>query len=151
VRSPLSHARTFGLLRSHVLCDRPLTGDVESDRASLLAALRSGAAWVTCPFVAPAHGARHWAERSDGRTVCIGGEAPAGPATLRLRLPRPADVSVGRDGSPICVEHGAAVDLDIDRPGVYRVEARIDGRLWLLSNPIHLRPPSQDQTMQSGW
>ena len=46
-----------------------------------------------------------------------------------------------RDGSPTFVEHAAAIDLDIDRAGVYRVEARIQGRLWLLSNPIHLRPP----------
>jgi hypothetical protein len=32
-----------------------------------------------------------------------------------------------------------ALDLEIDGPGVYRIEARIDGRLWLLSNPVHLR------------
>ena len=31
------------------------------------------------------------------------------------------------------------MDLDVERPGVYRVEARIDGRLWLLSNQIQLR------------
>jgi hypothetical protein len=31
------------------------------------------------------------------------------------------------------------LDLDIAEPGAYRLEARIDGRLWLLSNPIHLR------------
>jgi hypothetical protein len=142
VRSPLSHARTFGLLRTHLLCARPLTGDVEGDRATLLAGLRAGAAWLTCPFVAPAHGARLWAERSDGSTVCMGGEAPAGPATLRVLLPRPAEISVVRDGTPIVVEHAAAIDLDIDRAGVYRVEARIHGRLWLLSNPIHLRLPS---------
>jgi PHP domain-containing protein len=143
VRSPLSHARTFGLLRTHLLCERPLAEDVESDRASLLAALRAGAAWVTCPFVAPAHGARLWAEHSDGRTVCMGGDGPAGRATLHVRLPRLAEVSVLRDGTPIVVEHAAMIDLDIDRVGVYRVEARIQGRLWLLSNPIHLRPPSR--------
>jgi hypothetical protein len=141
VRSPLSHARTFGLLRTHLLCDRPLTTDVESDRASVLAALRAGAAWLTCPFVAPAHGARLWAEHDDGRTVCMGGDVPAGRASLHVRLPRLAQVSVVRDGSPTFVEHAAAIDLDIDHAGVYRVEARIQGRLWLLSNPIHLRPP----------
>jgi hypothetical protein len=141
VRSPLSHVRTFGLLRTHLLCDRPLSADVESGRASLLTALRAGAAWLTCPFVAPAHGARLWAEHSDGRTVCMGGEVPGGRATLHVRLPRLAELSVVRDGSPIVVEHAAAIDLDLDRAGVYRVEARIEGRLWLLSNPIHLRPP----------
>jgi hypothetical protein len=33
----------------------------------------------------------------------------------------------------------ATLDLDLEAGGVYRVEARIDGRLWLLSNPVHLR------------
>ena len=32
-----------------------------------------------------------------------------------------------------------AEDLPITDPGAYRVEARIAGRLWLLSNPVHLR------------
>jgi hypothetical protein len=139
VRSPLSHARTFGLLRTHLLCEGPLTGDPESDRATLLAALRAGAAWLTCPFVAAAHGARLWAERADGATIPMGGEAPAGRAVLRARLPRAADVLVVLDGAPMYRAHTAALDADIDRAGVYRVEARIDGRLWLLSNPIHLR------------
>jgi len=139
VRSPLSHARTFGLLRTHLLCDRALTGDAESDRATLLEALGSGAAWLTCPFVAQAHGARFWAERADGTTTPMGGEAPAGPAVLRVRLPRVADILVVRDGAPMHRAHAAALDADIDRAGVYRVEARIEGRLWLLSNPVHLR------------
>jgi hypothetical protein len=139
VLSPLSHARTFGLLRTHLLCDGPLTGEPASDRATLLRALKAGAAWLTCPFVAPAHGARLWAERADGETIPMGGEAPAGPAVLRARLPQAADVLVLRDGAPMQQAHAAALDADIDRAGVYRVEARIDGRLWLLSNPIHLR------------
>ena len=139
VRSPLSHERTFGLLRTHLLCDAPLTGDLEPDRATLLGALAAGAAWLTCPFVAPAHGARLWAERADGATIPMGGEAPAGPAALRARLPRAADILVVRDGAPMHRAHAAALDADVDRAGVYRLEARIDGRLWLLSNPIHLR------------
>ncbi len=139
VRSPLPHARTFGLLRTHLLCENPLTGNPESDRATLLLALAAGAAWLTCPFVAPAHGARLWAERADGATIPMGAEAPAGPAVLRARLPRAADILVVRDGAPTHEVHTAALDADIDGAGVYRVEARIDGRLWLLSNPIHLR------------
>jgi hypothetical protein len=139
VCSPLSHARTFGLLRTHLLCEGPLTGDRDSDRATLLRALGAGAAWLTCPFVAPAHGARLWAERADGATIPMGGEAPAGPAVLRARLPRAADLLVVRDGAPLQRAHAAALDVDIDRAGVYRLEARIEGRLWLLSNPIHLR------------
>ena len=69
----------------------------------------------------------------------MGGEAPAGPAVLRARLPRAADVILVRDGAPMRRAHTDALDADIAAAGVYRVEARIDGRLWLLSNPIHLR------------
>jgi PHP domain len=141
VRSPLSHARTFGLVRTHLVCARPLGGSAGEDRATLLAALGAGAAWIACPFVAPAHGARLWAEIADGETVPMGGEAPADRAVLRVRLPQDADVLVLLDAEPLHRTRTAALDFDVGRPGVYRVEARIDGRLWLLSNPIHLRGP----------
>jgi hypothetical protein len=136
--SPLSHRRTFDLLRTHLLCERPLLGDVTEDWRTVLAALRAGAAWLSCPCVAPAHGARLWAERADGSTVGMGAQAPAGASVLRVRLPREAHVRVLRDGGLVAEARAAALNVDIAR-GVYRVEARIDGRLWLLSNPVHLR------------
>jgi hypothetical protein len=139
VRSPLSHRRTFELLQTQLLCERPLSGDPEADWQTVLAALASGAAWLACPCVAPARGARLWAELADGGMVAMGAEAPAGRAVLRARLPRPAHVRVLRDGAPVHEGRAAALDVDIDARGVYRVEARIDGRLWLLSNPVHLR------------
>jgi hypothetical protein len=139
VRSPVPHQRTFNLLRTHLLCERPLTGDVPSDRETILTALRSGAAWLHCPCVEAADGVRMWAERSDGTTTGIGAEAPAERTMLRLRLPRAAEVTVRRDGTVIHAERSAELGVEIGDPGAYRVEARINGRLWLLSNPIHLR------------
>jgi PHP domain-containing protein len=139
VRSPLSHERTFRLLQTQLLCQRPLDGDEEADWHTVLAALATGAAWLVCPCVAPARGARLWAERADGSIVAMGAEAPAGRAVFRVRLPRTADVRVVRDGAPLYEARAAALDLDIEARGVYRVEARIDDRLWLLSNPVHLR------------
>lgn len=139
VRSPLPHARTFGLLRTHLLCDRPLAGDAERDRATILAALAAGAAWLACPHVAPAHGARMWADHPDGSATAMGGEARAGPSMLRVRLPHEADIRVLRDGALVHEARGAAIDVEIGPRAVYRVEARIGGRVWLLSNPVHLR------------
>jgi hypothetical protein len=69
----------------------------------------------------------------------MGAEAAAGPSTLRLRLPRRAEVTVLRDGEPVHAGALDALDLDVADPGAYRVEARIDGRAWLFSNPVHLR------------
>jgi hypothetical protein len=139
VRSPLSHSRTFRLLRTHLVCDRALSGDIDRDRATLIAALAAGAAWLNCPFVAPADGARFWAERRDGTTVPMGGDSDAASAVLRVVLPRQAEIRLVRDGRAINEAHAAHVEHDVELPGVYRVEARIDDRLWLLSNPIHLR------------
>jgi hypothetical protein len=141
VRSPVAHRRTFGLLRTHLLCERPVSGILEADRASVLGALRAGAAWLHCPFVAPAEGARLWAEGADGEIVAMGGEMAASRAVLRVRLPGRAEVRVLRDGREVERAHSAELDLDVAGPGAYRVEARINGRLWLLSNPVHLRPP----------
>ena len=90
--------------------------------------------------MAPAHGSRLWAERADGSTVAMGAEGAARRSTLRLRLPHPAQVKVVRNGEAIHAERSAELELDIVEPGAYRIEARIEGRFWLLSNPIHLRP-----------
>jgi hypothetical protein len=139
VHSPLSHRRTFGLLRTHLLCRRPLTGVVDADLDTVLTALREGAAWLSCPCVAPADGARLWAEREDGTIVAMGATAPAGRAVLRVRLPQTADVRVLCDGRVLTEAGAPALDVEIAGRGVYRAEARIGGRLWLLSNPVHLR------------
>jgi PHP domain len=139
VRSPLPHRRTFDLLRTHLLCERALTGDVTSDWQTVVAALAAGAAWLTCPCVAPARGARLWAETPDGAVVPMGGEGPAVPSVLRVRLPHEAELRVLRNGVPFHDARGAELELPIEGPGGYRVEARIDGRVWLLSNPVHLR------------
>jgi len=105
----------------------------------VLSALGAGAAWLTCPCVAPAYGARLWADRPDGSVTSMGAEGPAVPSVLRLRLPREAELRVLRNGAPFHRARGAQLELPIENPGAYRVEARIDGRLWLLSNPVHLR------------
>jgi hypothetical protein len=133
------HQRTFELLRTHLLCERALCGDLPADHSTILAALRAGSAWLNCPFVAPANGARLWAERDDRTTIAMGAEGVAGRSVLRLRVPRPADVRVRRNGAAIEKRHSAQLDLDVADEGGYRVEARIDGRLWLLSNPVHPR------------
>jgi hypothetical protein len=75
-----------------------------------------------------------WEGLHDGVFLMVGGDCGR-----TLRLPRPADLTVRRDGTAIHVGHSAQLDLDIADRGAYRVEVRIDGGFWLLSNPIHLR------------
>jgi hypothetical protein len=73
----------------------------------------------------------------------MGGEAEAGEWTIRARVPRPADLRLLRDGVEAAAVHGAALDVEVDKPGVYRVEARLPYRgrelTWIVSNPLYLR------------
>lgn len=104
-----------------------------------------GPFWLTSPRVAPATGARLWADRADGGTIAMGEEAPATRCAVRVRLPQRAEVRIVHDGAVLHEASAANVDLAIGKPGVYRAEARIGGRFWLMSNPIHLRSgPGED-------
>jgi hypothetical protein len=73
----------------------------------------------------------------------MGGEAPAGPRTLRAQVPRDASLRLLRDGAEIAAVEGRVLEQRVEEPGVYRVEAlrRRHGRerTWIMSNPIYLR------------
>jgi hypothetical protein len=140
VLSPMPNRRWFGWLRTHLLLSGAPTGDVAGDRALALDALREGRAFLHRPPVGPADGARMWLARDGEPDVPLGAVAPAGPARLHVSLPQAADVRVLRDGAPIVHERGVReLALDVAQAGAHRVEARVDGRLWLLSNPVYVR------------
>jgi hypothetical protein len=140
VLTPAPNRRWFGWLRTHVLLSEAPTGDVAVDRALVLAALREGRAFLHRPPAGPATGARVWLARDGAEDLPLGAATGAGAGRLHVALPQPADVRVLRDGVAIAEERGVSdVALDVAAPGAHRVEARIDGRLWLLSNPVYLR------------
>ena len=134
----MSYRRSFRFIRTHVLAEEPLSGDVEHDRELVYAALRAGRCYIAVDSLAAAKGFRFWAEAPGGR-VEMGEEAPAGEWTLRVKLPSAARLRLLRDGREI----GNGPEQRVDEPGVYRVEAYRDAhgaeRTWLLSNPIYLR------------
>ena len=140
----MGYARTFRQLRTHVLTRETLTGDVAHDSAQVLEALAAGRCYIAAHALAPARGFRFWAAGEE-RELAMGGEALAGAGSwdLRVKLPRPATVSLLRDGEPVAGATGAALQHRVEGPGVYRVEARVEAfgaqRTWILSNPIYLR------------
>jgi hypothetical protein len=128
----MSYRRSFRQLRTHVLCERMPTGDLEHDRALVFDALREGRCYIAVDELAPAQGFAFWAD-----DVPMGGEGTA--KTLHARLPRPAHVRIVRDGEVFAEMDADSVDLELDAPGVYRIEADLRGRAWLISNPVYLR------------
>lgn len=128
----MSYRRSFRMLTTHVLVPSPLSGDVATDREMVFDALRSGRCYIARDWIAPARGFSF-----DG----MGTEVAAGDRPLlRVRLPRPASLRLLRDGEVVAsAENRADLDFEPDTPGAYRVEARLGGRLWILSNPVYLR------------
>lgn len=139
----LSYRRTFELLRTHVLLERPPSGDATADRAAIYAALGAGRCYIARDVLAPAGGFRFWAEGA--QHLEMGDEAAAsGGFTLHVRLPRPADVRIVRDGVELAhAARASSLTAPAREPGVYRVEVTLRDagrqRTWILSNPIYLR------------
>ena len=131
----MSYARSFRQMRTHVLCSGLPDGSLAHDRALVYDALREGRCYIAVDALAPARGFSYWASDE----LVMGGEAPFDGQTLHVRLPRPAEIRLLRDGSLLAAVHDASLDSAAERPGVYRVEAWLGRRTWIVSNPIYLR------------
>jgi hypothetical protein len=141
----MGYQRSFRYLRTHVLLERPLTGELGHDREAVFGALREGRCYLAMDAPAPATGFRLWADGPQGE-LPMGGEAPAGEWTLHARLPRPATLRLIRDGELVAERHTAGLEHRVEESGVWRVEAclpprRGSGRerTWIISNPVYLR------------
>ena len=135
----MSYTRSFRHLRTHVLVDGPPTGDAATDRESVYRALRAGRCYLAIDSIAPARG---FALSSD--------DAPMGAESafrdgdvVRASVPRPASLTLLRDGEIVGRRHGTTIEHRAERPGAYRVEARLPAhgreRTWIVSNPVYLR------------
>ncbi len=139
----MAYKRSFRQLRTHLLADTPLNGDLDHDRETVFGALRAGRAYIAVDSRAPARGFRFWAEASDGRHAEMGDEVPASEWVLGVKTPREARLKLIRDGEVVADSRGDTLEHWTDSSGVYRVEAHLSAhgreRTWILSNPIYLR------------
>jgi hypothetical protein len=108
------------------------SGDADADARAVTAALLDGSAACVFDGVAPARHVR--LSRSDARTIVLSLGAPPEPH---------ASFALVRDGRPAGAlapgADGAAFRCDGPcPPGDYRVEARIDGRPWIFTNPLRI-------------
>ncbi len=136
----MGYGRSFRQLRTHVLCRSEVSGVLAEDRVLVYDALRSGSCYLAMDSLAPARGFQFWA--SDG--VVMGAEAAFAGQTLHVRVPRPAELRLVRNGAVIAVSPDRrTLDQEALEAGVYRVEARLRHRgrdhTWIVSNPVYLR------------
>lgn len=140
----MAYKRSFRYLRTHLLTEEPMRGELERDRESVYGALRDGHAYIAMDSLAPARGFC-FSAKAGNKELIMGDEVQAGkdPWLLRAQLPQPAHIKLVRDGQSIARSDGAVFEHEATGPGVYRVEVQLQvkGRLhtWILSNPIYLR------------
>lgn len=135
----------FRSINTHVLIDRPPSGDALEDSNLILEALRNGNCYIGYDLPASTRGFRFAATGMDA-TVRMGEEISCkGGVTFQIKLPQRAECHLLKDGKPIKVWTKRDLCTYITaEAGVYRVEVfiyyRNKRRGWIYSNPIYVRP-----------
>jgi hypothetical protein len=129
----MGYHRSFRHLRTHVLLERPVSGDAVRDRDAVYAALGAGRCYLALDSIAPARGFRF-----DGMGDVV--EAPFG---VSAHVPRPALLRLVRSGRLLVETFGSSLHFVAEEPGPYRVEALLPAygkqRTWVISNPVYVR------------
>lgn len=135
----------FRAVNSHLILPSQLTGEVDRDRKSILAALADGHIFIGYDLPASTNGFRFYAQ-GQNNTACMGDEIQIGSGlTLQIRLPETTECILLKNGEPFKRWHTRPTCTAlINEPGVYRVEVyrQYLGRRrgWIFSNPIYVRP-----------
>ena len=127
----------FRTLRTHILCRQALTDSSEGDIKTVLDTLSEGSCFMSLDKVADATGTRFGSPDGD---LNMGEETVYQDETdLVVHLPQDAQISMVKDGSSVDKATTSEYTYRAKGHGVYRVEARLDGRPWIFTNPIYLR------------
>ena len=129
----------FQLVRTHLLIPTDtLTPELVYD------ALKQGHAYLAIEIAAEAKGFSFAAENEQTALGIMGDEVTFEP-TLRLNasLPQRADLTLFKDGRSIATTTAQAWQVPVTAPGTYRLEAMRQGKPWIISNPIYVRPAAQ--------
>lgn len=137
-----SYEALFGLARTVVHLRDPLPASPTEARAAIVRALCGGESVIAIPTLADAKGFSFVALGAGGEMAGPGNTLRFAPG-IRLRVggPMPAATRLEllESGRPNLSSEGS-MDVAVDRPGVYRVEAYLPGvpTPWVLSNPISI-------------
>ncbi|MEW5872552.1 MAG: CehA/McbA family metallohydrolase [Chloroflexota bacterium] len=134
----------FRCINTHLLLPSPPKGELEHDRRLVLETIASGRAFIGYDLPASTRGFRFTATGLD-KTAVMGEEIAVGNGiTFQVRLPRPTQCHLLKDGKRIQTWEKRETNTYITKePGIYRVEATIDfmgrQRGWIFSNPIYVK------------
>jgi len=135
-------SRVFSLVRTHILLDKPLSGEKGEDVAAILNALERGRSYVSLDHFRSARGFSLTITEGDDLATMGDQFFFQRSAQLRVSLPYRGRVRLIRNGS--LIRQGVMTELHevIREPGVYRVEVYLKAfgryRPWIFSNPLYV-------------
>lgn len=136
---PYAHA--FKTLLTHIVTPAPFCGETRADLGLLYQAIRSGHCYMSYEPLHPGEGVLVQASNNAGETAIMGDALRfTPPVDLKVSLPVDVEGSLVRNGAVFERFTGRTYGMTLSEPGIYRLEARIDDRPWLYTNPVYIRP-----------
>ncbi len=138
-----SYRRHMSLVTTGLWLSRPFSGQAGPDQALVLEALAAGRCFAA---LGRARGFECRLRGPEGRVLRPGAAAPFEPGwRLLVRLPGRGRLRVLCSGRVQAETVGRSLELNLKRPGVWRVEAQrrrppAGWRPWIFCNPFYLRP-----------
>jgi hypothetical protein len=138
------YVQHFRAVNTHLILPQALSGEVETDRELIYAALRAGHMFIGYDLPASTRGFTFTAQGKQERAIQGDTLKAKGGVTLQARLPGAAEVRLIHNGKVVKeYTYTEAIAFSTSEPGAYRVEAyrffKGERRGWIYSNPIYLK------------
>lgn len=128
----------FGTIHT-VILSKELPKVAMRARDMVWEALRLGRCYAANQSVNPAKGFEFYWKGPKGQTQWVGAQAEFRPGgRVHVKLPAEGEIAIRHNGQPLFWGTGTEISFPAPTPGVYRVEVRLNRRLWILSNAIRL-------------
>ncbi len=138
-RPIFTYKELFQTIRTHVLIEGVLA---KSDEAihSVYEAHKEGRCYVSFDLLADATGFKFVADSGD-KVFYMGDEILNSENDIRFSIesPHPATIKLLRNGKIYSESDGKFLESSSAEKGVFRVEAYIENRPWVFTNPIYVR------------
>jgi hypothetical protein len=128
---------SFQTLKTHIFLKEPLS-KTNKDIPKVLEALQKGNAFLGFDKLAPSRGTRF---EIPSQNIAMGDETHfRGPTKMLAETPHEADIRIIKNGKILKeFKTKRKIELAIDTEGVYRMEAHLENKPWIYTNPIYLR------------
>ncbi len=129
----------FNTIRTHIVLETALSEDWRLAASTLYGALSSGKCFISYDGLKDGSGFRCYIRNKNKDRVCFGEKIGyEKDSYLEVLVPEKADIKVVVSGLEILVQQDTSLSIPVDRKGVWRCEAHLDGKPWIFGNPIYV-------------